>query len=155
MKPSFVKQGLDCEGDWGIPHVPCEDSITVNQKHRIGNVLLDQIQRVSIQNDCPQYCIRVDRSKVPALVSGLEELGCQRTTGESQTLCIMSDSFNTLGGMLDLQESGDLPPDEFLTVVEVSTTPLIPWGEYKNSIVYWNTPANHVVVMKIITYSPY
>ena len=32
----------------------------------------------------------------------------------------MSDSFNLLGGQAGLQESGDLPPDEFLTIVEVS-----------------------------------
>lgn len=33
----------------------------------------------------------------------------------------MSDSFNQRGSQFALQESGDLPPDEFLTVVEVST----------------------------------
>ena len=65
-------------------------------------------------------CIyRVIHPKVDLLIAGLEELGCQRTTGEDQTLCIMSDSFNLLGGQSGLQESGDLPPDEFLTIVEV------------------------------------
>ena len=53
------------------------------------------------------------------LIAGLEELGCQRTTGEDQTLCILSDSFNILGGQSALQDSGDLPPDEFLAIVEV------------------------------------
>ena len=61
--------------------------------------------------------------KVDVLIAGLEELGCQRTTGEDQTLCIMSDSFNQLGDKESLQESGDLPSDEFLTIVEVSPTP--------------------------------
>ncbi|CAN0279349.1 unnamed protein product [Ascophyllum nodosum] len=55
---------------------------------------------------------------VDALISGLEDLGCQRTMGEDQTLCIMADSFNFRGDLSDLQDSGDLPPDEFLTVVE-------------------------------------
>ncbi|CAM9844326.1 unnamed protein product [Ascophyllum nodosum] len=55
---------------------------------------------------------------VDLLIAGLEELGCERTTGEDQTLCILSDSFNLLGGQFALQESGDLPPEEFLTVVE-------------------------------------
>lgn len=31
----------------------------------------------------------------------------------------MSDSFNRLGGQVALQETGDLPPDDFLTIVEV------------------------------------
>ena len=59
-------------------------------------------------------------AKVDALIAGLEELRCERTTGEDQTLCLMSDSFNFHGDQAGLQESGDLPPDEFLTIVEVS-----------------------------------
>lgn len=64
--------------------------------------------------------IRFNGPKVGALISGLEDLGCLRTTGEDQNLCLMSDSFNRLGGLAALQESGDLPPDEFLTIVEVT-----------------------------------
>ncbi|CAN0351045.1 unnamed protein product [Ascophyllum nodosum] len=56
--------------------------------------------------------------RVAALIRGLEKLGCQRTTGENQTLCIMSDSFNFLGNQPSLQESGDLPPDEGLKIVQ-------------------------------------
>ena len=56
--------------------------------------------------------------KVDVLVAALVELECQRMTGEDQTLCIMSDSFNSLGGQSVLQESGDLAHDGFPTVVE-------------------------------------
>ena len=49
--------------------------------------------------------------------------------GEDQTLCIMADSFNFRGDLSDLQDSGDLPPDEFLTVVEVSPELTCPFGQ--------------------------
>lgn len=47
-------------------------------------------------------------------MAGLEARGCQNTRGDGQTLCVMSDSYDFLGGAADLQASGDLPP-----VVEV------------------------------------
>lgn len=47
--------------------------------------------------------------QVAELIAGLEDLGCSRTTGEGQTLCVMSDSFNSNGGAAALQASGDLP----------------------------------------------
>lgn len=48
-------------------------------------------------------------TQVAELVAGLEALGCERTKGEDQTLCIMSDSYNVNGGVPGLVASGDLP----------------------------------------------
>eukprot|EP00904_Undaria_pinnatifida_P008994 jgi/Undpi1/5224/HiC_scaffold_2.g00506.m1 len=48
--------------------------------------------------------------QVQELIDGLEELGCLRTKGEDQTLCVMSDSFDNKGAAGALQEFGDLPP---------------------------------------------
>lgn len=50
------------------------------------------------------------------LITGLEELGCTRTTGEDQTVCVLSDSFNQMGNAADLQASGDLPEVEVVKV---------------------------------------
>lgn len=55
--------------------------------------------------------------KVAELIAGLRDLGCKRTTGEDQTVCVMSDSFNALGNAEALQASGDLP---LVEVVKVS-----------------------------------
>ncbi|CAN0148641.1 unnamed protein product, partial [Scytosiphon promiscuus] len=52
--------------------------------------------------------------QVPELIAGLEELGCSSTKGEGQTLCVMSDSFNSLGNAAGLQASGDLPPVDII-----------------------------------------
>ncbi len=57
------------------------------------------------------------RQQVAELITGLQELGCARTTGEDQTVCVMSDSFNHLGLAEDLQASGDLPLVEVVKVV--------------------------------------
>lgn len=43
-------------------------------------------------------------------------LGCQRTTGEDQTICVMSDSFNDTGNAEALTASGDLPHVEVVKV---------------------------------------
>ena len=43
------------------------------------------------------------------MIKGLEDLGCARATGEDQTICVLSDSFNNNGGAAGLQASGDLP----------------------------------------------
>eukprot|EP00904_Undaria_pinnatifida_P008988 jgi/Undpi1/5219/HiC_scaffold_2.g00501.m1 len=48
--------------------------------------------------------------QVQELIDGLQELGCLRTKGEDQTLCVLSDSFDNNGGAAALQQSGDLPP---------------------------------------------
>ena len=55
--------------------------------------------------------------QVEELIQGLEDLGCPRTTGEDQTICVMSDSFNHLGGAAGLQASGDLPPVDVVKVM--------------------------------------
>ena len=54
--------------------------------------------------------------QVDELIQGLGELGCLRTTGEDQTLCVLSDSFNHLGGAAGLQMSGDLPDVDVVKV---------------------------------------
>jgi len=54
--------------------------------------------------------------QVAELIAGLDELGCTRTTGEDQTVCVMSDSFDHLGIAEDLQASGDLPQVEVVKV---------------------------------------
>ena len=56
------------------------------------------------------------RQQVAELIAGLQELGCTRTTGEDQTVCVMSDSFDQLGNAEDLQASGDLPQVEVVKV---------------------------------------
>ncbi|CAN0306148.1 unnamed protein product [Scytosiphon promiscuus] len=50
--------------------------------------------------------------QVAELIAGLQDLGCSRTTGEDQTVCVISDSFDRLGNAATLQASGDLPPVE-------------------------------------------
>lgn len=55
-------------------------------------------------------------SKVAELIAGLQELGCTRTTGEDQTVCVLSDSFDDLGNAADLEASGDLPPVDVVKV---------------------------------------
>lgn len=57
--------------------------------------------------------------QVQELITGLQNLGCSNTTGEGQTLCIMSDSFDRSGSATRLQASGDLP--ENVDVVKVRT----------------------------------
>lgn len=47
--------------------------------------------------------------QVAELIAGLQGLGCTRTMGEDQTLCVMSDSFNANGFASLLQSFGDLP----------------------------------------------
>ena len=64
--------------------------------------------------------------KVAELIAGLEDLGCTRTTGEDQTVCVMSNSFNARGGAEDLQASGDLPEVEVVKVCDRS-----PGGVYE------------------------
>lgn len=54
--------------------------------------------------------------QVDELIKGLEDLGCVRTKGEDQTICVMSDSFDNNGLATELQTMGDLPP---VTVVKV------------------------------------
>ncbi|CAN0287420.1 unnamed protein product, partial [Ectocarpus fasciculatus] len=58
--------------------------------------------------------------QVAELIDGLENLGCTRTAGEDQKLCIMSDSFNYLGDAATLKDLGDLP--------EVEVVKEIPFG---------------------------
>ncbi|CAN0182350.1 unnamed protein product [Ectocarpus sp. 4 AP-2014] len=50
--------------------------------------------------------------QVAELIDGLKNLGCTRTTGEDQKLCVMSDSFNYLGDAATLKDLGDLPEVE-------------------------------------------
>ncbi|CAN0353195.1 unnamed protein product, partial [Hapterophycus canaliculatus] len=50
--------------------------------------------------------------QVAELIAGLQDLGCTRTTGEDQTVCVISDSFDQSGNAADLQASGDLPQVE-------------------------------------------
>lgn len=54
--------------------------------------------------------------QVAELITGLQELGCTRTTGEDQALCVLSDSFDYLGYAAALQASGDLPEVEVVKV---------------------------------------
>lgn len=54
--------------------------------------------------------------QVAELIAGLENLGCSSTTGEGQTVCVISDSFNFTGGASDLMASGDLPEVEVIRV---------------------------------------
>lgn len=54
--------------------------------------------------------------QVAELIAGLQELGCTRTTGEDQTICILSDSFDYWGNAAVLQELGDLPQVEVVKV---------------------------------------
>lgn len=56
--------------------------------------------------------------QVDELISGLKSLGCASTTGEGQSLCVMSDSFDFNGNARALQVSGDLPSK--VDVVKVS-----------------------------------
>ncbi len=60
--------------------------------------------------------------KVAELINGLQDLGCTRTTGEDQTVCVMSDSFNALGNAEDLQASGDLPHVQVVKVCAYQRT---------------------------------
>ncbi len=60
--------------------------------------------------------------KVAELIDGLKNLGCKRATGEDQTVCVMSDSFNALGNAEDLQASGDLPHVEVVKVCDHQLT---------------------------------
>lgn len=57
--------------------------------------------------------------QVAELITGLKDLGCKRATGEDQTVCVMSDSFNVRGFASDLQDSGDLPNVEVVKVGDV------------------------------------
>eukprot|EP00752_Nemacystus_decipiens_P009696 g8660.t1 len=50
--------------------------------------------------------------QVAELVAGLADLGCTRTMGEDQIVCVMSDSFNDNGNAATLQALGDLPDVE-------------------------------------------
>ncbi len=54
--------------------------------------------------------------QVAELIAGLEGLGCTRTTGEDQTVCVMSDSFDTTGRPASLQAAGILPPVDIVKV---------------------------------------
>lgn len=60
--------------------------------------------------------------QVDELIKALADLGCARTTGEDQTICVVSDSFNNNGGAAGLQARGDLPPVDVVKVmVKLST----------------------------------
>ncbi|CAN0154147.1 unnamed protein product, partial [Ectocarpus sp. 6 AP-2014] len=50
--------------------------------------------------------------QVAELIDGLKNLGCTRTTGEDQKLCVLSDSFNYFGDAATLKDLGDLPEVE-------------------------------------------
>lgn len=54
--------------------------------------------------------------QVAELIAGLEHLGCASTTGEGQTLCVMSNSFNVNGNAAGLQDLGDLPEVDVVKV---------------------------------------
>lgn len=62
--------------------------------------------------------------QVAELIAGLQEIGCTRTTGEDQTVCVISNSFNADGTASSLQASGDLPPVEVLKVREKKGNPV-------------------------------
>lgn len=64
-----------------------------------------------------RYTPNVYRLQVEQLVQGLEELGCLRTKGEDQTICVVSDSFNAQGFAGNLQDAGDLPPVDVVKVM--------------------------------------
>lgn len=55
--------------------------------------------------------------QVDELIQGLQDLGCLRTRGEDQTLCVLSDSFDNKGDASSLQASGDLPPVDVVKVM--------------------------------------
>ena len=56
------------------------------------------------------------------LIQGLEDLGRLRTTGEDQTICVLSDSFSNTGGADALEASGDLPPVDVVKVIHYRCT---------------------------------
>ncbi|CAM9640288.1 unnamed protein product [Scytosiphon promiscuus] len=58
--------------------------------------------------------------EVAELIAGLQDLGCTRTTGEDQTVCVISDSFDYLGNAAALQASGDLPQVEVVKELPLS-----------------------------------
>lgn len=76
-----------------------------------GGIDIEQRSRrvTTTPNVCP---LQVDE-----LIQGLEELGCLRTKGEDQTICVVSDSFNAQGFADDLQGVGDLPPVDVVKVM--------------------------------------
>lgn len=55
--------------------------------------------------------------QVDELIKGLEDLSCGRTSGEDQTICVMSDSFNNHGGAAVLEALGDLPDVDVVKVM--------------------------------------
>lgn len=72
-----------------------------------------------------RYCLLYDTyfyargamlPQVAELIAGLQDIGCTRTTGEDQTVCVISNSFNAEGTAPSLQASGDLPAVEILKV---------------------------------------
>lgn len=84
--------------------------------------------RVDVSAQCVKYfpatCAKALTSdlhanhmfQVDELIQGLGDLGCLRTSGEDQTICVMSDSFNNRGGAAGLQASGDLPDVDIVKV---------------------------------------
>lgn len=54
--------------------------------------------------------------QVEELITGLSDLGCTRTTGEDQNVCVLSDSFDTWGHAAGLQQFGYIPAVEVIKV---------------------------------------
>lgn len=61
-------------------------------------------------------CSRGALLQVAELIAGLEGIGCTRTTGEDQTVCVISNGFDSGGAASGLQASGDLPEVEIIKV---------------------------------------
>ncbi|CAN0417481.1 unnamed protein product [Pylaiella littoralis] len=59
--------------------------------------------------------------QVAELIAGLSDIGCTRTTGEDQTVCVVSNSFDANGAAASLQASGDLPVVEVVKDIPAGT----------------------------------
>lgn len=79
-------------------------------------MFLQEIYFSSHETSPRTFCFMNSVPQVAELITGLQELGCTRTTGEDQTVCVMTDSFDYLGNVADLQASGDLPQVEVVKV---------------------------------------
>lgn len=64
----------------------------------------------------PSLCACGAALQVAELIAGLSDIGCTRTTGEDQTVCVVSNSFDANGAAASLQASGDLPVVEVVKV---------------------------------------
>ncbi len=90
-------------------------------KHRTvpGGILAVATCRCPTRIDLPTTsvgCSTAVARQVAELIAGLKDLGCERATGEDQTICVMSDSFDVHGSASDLKDSGDLPDVEIVKV---------------------------------------